>query len=77
MLRNLIVTINIKLSQWFLRNLIAALLKREPKDRPGLDSILRRGYIQARLPGSSATNLPESVALAGERAPSKRSADGL
>ena len=28
------------------RNLIAALLKREPKDRPSLDSILRRGYIQ-------------------------------
>ena len=28
------------------RNLIAALLKREPRDRPSLDSILRRGYIQ-------------------------------
>ena len=28
------------------RNLIAALLKREPKDRPSLDSILRRGFIQ-------------------------------
>ena len=27
-------------------NLIAALLKREPKDRPSLDSILRRGFIQ-------------------------------
>ena len=34
-------------TDWSLfRNLIAALLKREPKDRPSLDSILRRGYIQ-------------------------------
>ena len=34
------------LAKLIVRNLIAALLKREPKDRPSLDSILRRGYIQ-------------------------------
>ena len=34
------------LAKLLVRNLIAALLKREPKDRPSLDSILRRGYIQ-------------------------------
>ncbi|XP_023337160.1 serine/threonine-protein kinase Nek1 [Eurytemora carolleeae] len=32
-----------------LRNLIGALLKREPKERPSLQSILRKGFVERSL----------------------------